>query len=159
MNKSLVCPGVVHGSGQVNPPVQYHQERAMETEDQSSSRIKQWYIVYTMCVGEGEGGKGEDGEGRCEGQPHQNCRMDKCLQHRLRLRGGSVCNIILIQSLIAEKRQLTYQMTMGWMRCHLNFSLLRSAIICLRGAQSNSKYAIRSFDSIDLAVSEANLST
>ena len=64
-----------------------------------------------------------------------------------------------LASLIAEKRQLTYQMTMGWMRCHLNFSLLRSSIICLRGARSNSKYAIRSFDSIDLAVSEANLST
>ena len=59
---------------------------------------------------------------------------------------------------IVEKRQ-TQQMTMGWMRCHLNFSLLRSAIICLRGAQSNSKYAIRNIDSIDLAVSEANLTT
>ena len=64
-----------------------------------------------------------------------------------------------LASLIAEKRQLTYQKTMGWMRYHLNFSLLRSAIICLRGARSNSKYAIRNFDSIDLAISEANLST
>ena len=60
-----------------------------------------------------------------------------------------------LASLLAEKRQTTYQAMMGWLRCHLGFSLLRSAILCLRGARSNSKHYIRGFDSIDLAISEA----
>ena len=39
-------------------------------------------------------------------------------------------------SLLAEKRGQSYSRTLGWLRCRLNFSLIRSAIQCFRGARS-----------------------
>ena len=41
-----------------------------------------------------------------------------------------------IAALIAVKRDQPYSQVIGWMRCVLSFSLLRSAIMCLRGARS-----------------------
>ena len=41
-----------------------------------------------------------------------------------------------IASLLAEKRAQPYSRTIGWLRCVLNFSLIRSAIQCIRGARS-----------------------
>ena len=41
-----------------------------------------------------------------------------------------------ITSLLAEKRAEPYPKTIGWLRCTLNFSLIRSAIQCIRGARS-----------------------
>eukprot|EP00731_Ephydatia_muelleri_P028772 Em0020g416a len=41
-----------------------------------------------------------------------------------------------IASLIADKRQEPYSTTLFWLRCKLSFSLLRSAIMCLRGTRS-----------------------
>ena len=38
-------------------------------------------------------------------------------------------------SRLADKRDLPYSVTMVWLRCRLNFSLLRSAIMCLRGSR------------------------
>lgn len=48
---------------------------------------------------------------------------------------------------------------MAWLRCRLNFSLLRSAIQCIRGARSTIGHAAFSSPSppIDIAVSELNL--
>ena len=40
-----------------------------------------------------------------------------------------------IAALIAAKRDQPYSQVIGWMRCMLSFSLLRSAIMCLRGAR------------------------
>ena len=42
-----------------------------------------------------------------------------------------------LASLIAAKRNQSYSSTITWIRCLLSFSLLRSAIRCLRGARSN----------------------
>ena len=39
-------------------------------------------------------------------------------------------------SMIAAKQDLPYSSTISWIRCLLSFSLLRSAIQCIRGAQS-----------------------
>ena len=39
-------------------------------------------------------------------------------------------------SMIAAKRDSPYSSTMSWMRCALSFSLLRSAIQCIRGSRS-----------------------
>ena len=39
-------------------------------------------------------------------------------------------------SLLVEKRGQPYRKTMGWLCCLLNFSLIRSAIQCIRGARS-----------------------
>ena len=42
-----------------------------------------------------------------------------------------------IASLISEKYDRPYSNTIRWIRCRLNFSLLRSTIMCLRGSQSS----------------------
>ena len=57
------------------------------------------------------------------------------------------------------KRGQSYSTTISWLRCRLSFSLLRSAIICLRGARSHKGYAIKTADlaPIDLVVSDSNL--
>ncbi len=41
-----------------------------------------------------------------------------------------------LASLISEKQDKPYSRTMHWLRCRLSFSLLRSAIMCLRGSRS-----------------------
>ena len=41
-----------------------------------------------------------------------------------------------LASLLATTRSQPYSRTMGWIRCRLSFSLLRSAITCIRGAHS-----------------------
>ena len=41
-----------------------------------------------------------------------------------------------LASLLATKRSQPYSRTMGWIRCRLSLSLLRSAITCIRGARS-----------------------
>ena len=43
-----------------------------------------------------------------------------------------------LAALIAEKSDEPYSTTMGWIRCHLSFSLLRASIMCFRGARSSS---------------------
>ena len=65
-----------------------------------------------------------------------------------------------IASLIAEKQDKPYSRMIHWIRCRLNFSLLRSAIMCLRGSRS----ALHRPDSppttttnIDLACSEGRV--
>ena len=40
-------------------------------------------------------------------------------------------------SLIAEKHNDPYSSTIFWLRCKLSFSLLRSAIMCIRGSRSS----------------------
>ena len=62
-------------------------------------------------------------------------------------------------SLLAEKRGQPYCKTMGWLRCVLNFSLIRSAIQCIRGARSARHRPSRlSLESpIDLAAEEGRI--
>ena len=38
---------------------------------------------------------------------------------------------------LSVKRDKPYSMTMGWLRCCLNFALLHSAILCIRGSRSS----------------------
>ena len=44
---------------------------------------------------------------------------------------------------------------MGWLHCHLSFSLSCSSIQCIRGARSNHGHAIHLPSSIELTVSES----
>ena len=37
---------------------------------------------------------------------------------------------------IATKKSTTYAQALGWLRCRLSFALLRSSLLCLRGARS-----------------------
>ena len=39
---------------------------------------------------------------------------------------------------ISEKKNAMYSKTMAWIRCTLSFSLLRSAVMCIRGSRSTS---------------------
>ena len=41
-----------------------------------------------------------------------------------------------LASMIADKQDQSYSRTMHWLHCRLNFSLLHSTIMCLRGYQS-----------------------
>jgi len=54
--------------------------------------------------------------------------------------GGMADQAILfckrLVSLLSEKRNEHYAVIMGWIRCCLSFSLLRSAILCIRGSHS-----------------------
>ena len=61
-----------------------------------------------------------------------------------------------IASLIATKRAQPYCQVIGWMRCVLSFSLLRSAIMCLRGTRS--RFHVRPANSeIEVAVCEGRI--
>ena len=61
-----------------------------------------------------------------------------------------------LASLLSTKQEQNYGATIAWVRCCLSFSLLRSSIMCLRGARSSQGQAFRS-SVIDLAVAEAKV--
>ena len=42
-----------------------------------------------------------------------------------------------LASMIATKHNKAYSKTLNWMRCRISFSLLRSAVMCLRGSRSS----------------------
>ena len=42
-----------------------------------------------------------------------------------------------LAALLATKRDEAYPVMMGWIRCRLSFSLIRSLIMCVRGARSS----------------------
>ena len=48
-----------------------------------------------------------------------------------------------LASLLADKRSLPYHQVIGQLRCLLNFSLLRSAIMCIRGTRSAQNRPVR----------------
>ena len=63
-----------------------------------------------------------------------------------------------LASLIAAKRDEPYSRTLGWIRCCLSFSLLRSSIMCCRGARSSQGHAVRQLDAhIQLVASEGRV--
>ncbi len=63
-----------------------------------------------------------------------------------------------LASLIASKRDQPYSSTMAWVRCILSFSLLRSAIQCIRGSRSAGGHAAKQqLPPVDLVMSEAGL--
>ena len=63
-----------------------------------------------------------------------------------------------LASLLSTKWDQSYSTTMGWLRCHLSFSLLRSSIFCIRGARSSSGHAARSLSlPVDLVTSESQV--
>ena len=60
-----------------------------------------------------------------------------------------------LDGMLAEKRHQPYSNCMRWLRCHLNFSLLRSSIMCLRGSRSG-RFPCTP-DSLRLATSECRI--
>ena len=64
-----------------------------------------------------------------------------------------------LASLLAVKWDQPYSSTMSWLRCRITFSLLRSAIQCLRGARSRVGHPVTSFPAVDVIISESRLGT
>ena len=65
-----------------------------------------------------------------------------------------------LASLLAAKRDEPYSHTIAWIRCLISFSLLRSAIMCLRGARSYHNNPIKNRISnipLDLAITEGRV--
>ena len=63
-----------------------------------------------------------------------------------------------LASMLSNKWNQPYATTMGWLRCRLLFSLLRSSILANRGARSSSAHVIRSYSSpVDLVTVESRV--
>ena len=63
-----------------------------------------------------------------------------------------------LANLLSDKWNFPYFLTMGWLRCSLSFSLLRSSLMCLRGSHSSSgSPGVPA--AIDLVVAEGRLAT
>lgn len=63
-----------------------------------------------------------------------------------------------LASLLSEKWNQSYSTTMGWLRCTISFSLLRSAVQCIRGARSSRGNAAKGALPVDLVSAEAEVS-
>ena len=70
---------------------------------------------------------------------------------------GPTANVVYkrIASMIAVKYHKDYSKTLHCMRCKLGYSLLRSAIMCLRGSTSTIHKPAVSIDHMDLACHES----
>ena len=65
-----------------------------------------------------------------------------------------------LASLISEKTGQPNSITMGWIQCRLSFSLLRSAILCIRGSRSSYHHPIRPSEvPINVIAREGRVST
>ena len=63
-----------------------------------------------------------------------------------------------LSSQLSDKWKQPYSSTIGWLRCRISFSLLRSSIMCLRGARSSHTFNSHLAASVDLTISDSNLS-
>ena len=61
-----------------------------------------------------------------------------------------------LANLLSAKHSFSYGIVMGWLRCKLNFSLLRFAIMCIRGARSSLSCPVAEAP-MALQVAEANI--
>ena len=61
-----------------------------------------------------------------------------------------------LPNILSIKHGLSYGMVMGWVQCKLNFSLLRSAFMCIHGAQSSLRCPVTQA-SIAVQVAEAQI--
>ena len=63
-----------------------------------------------------------------------------------------------LASQLSDKWKQPYCSTIGWLRCRISFSLLRSAIMCIRGARSSHTFNGHLAASVDLTIADSNLS-
>ena len=59
--------------------------------------------------------------------------------------------------LLSNKRNETLSTTVSWLRCRLSYSLLRSALLCMRGSRSTTPQTDIQETSIPFVVKEAQL--
>ena len=67
------------------------------------------------------------------------------------------CFYKCLASMLAYKWDQAYSTTRWWLRCRLNFSLIRSAIQVLRGARSSQGHAVHFPASVDLVITESRI--
>ena len=71
----------------------------------------------------------------------------------------ATCFYKRLASLLSHKWGDEYSVVMGWLRCSLSFSLLRSAIPqCVRGARSSIRQYVQAPPPMDLVRVESNMS-
>ena len=63
-----------------------------------------------------------------------------------------------LASLLAAKKDLSYAMTIGWLRCRLSFALLRASLLCMRGSRATKPAYLHDTVQPDLALSEGQVS-
>ena len=63
-----------------------------------------------------------------------------------------------LASKLATKWNQPYSTTISWLRCRLTFSLLRSAIQCIRGSRSSQGHACKALPQVDLVTCVSHLS-
>ena len=61
-----------------------------------------------------------------------------------------------LTSMLAEKRDVPYAVTLNWIRCRLSFTLLRASIMSIRGARSSRHHPATECP-IDLQLAEGHL--
>ena len=47
-----------------------------------------------------------------------------------------------LEDMLSHKREVTYSNLMGWLRCKLSFTILRSTMMCIRGSRSSRYHPI-----------------
>ena len=62
-----------------------------------------------------------------------------------------------LASLLSVKREQLYSLVMGWLWCCLFFSLLRSAVMCIRGSRSHKGYVPFSDTHLELVAQEGRV--
>ena len=60
-----------------------------------------------------------------------------------------------LSSRLSIRYSKSYSTVLNWIRCHVSFSLLRSSIMCLRGARSYYHHPCHSFCSHEQALSDS----
>ena len=69
----------------------------------------------------------------------------------------ATCFYKRLASMLAHKWDQAYSTTLWWLRCRLNFSLIRSAIQALHGARSSQGHAVHFPASVDLVIMESRI--
>ena len=64
-----------------------------------------------------------------------------------------------IASLIANKQKKHYSLIISYIRCKITFSLLRSAIMCLRGCRTIRHHSAADFHQLEIATHESRLTS
>ena len=62
-----------------------------------------------------------------------------------------------LASMLSDKREDSYPTVMGWLRCAISFSLLRSSLACLRGSTKSGKDPAPTIQDVCEATASARL--
>ena len=62
-----------------------------------------------------------------------------------------------LASMLSDKCEESYLTVMGWLRCAISFSLLRSSLACLRGSTKSGKDATPTIHNVWEATASAGL--